>query len=120
MSSAARLSQNLLGIVLLQIKDPTNPEICYTSASPWILLHKLLLWQETEAGPKDKAEAPGVVDLEPELPGSLSLLISSHTYLGQKSCCTMDHGRLLGYIVDIFVPIVTFDPRDRVYRCVIK
>ena len=30
----------------------------------------------------------------------------------------MDHGRLLGYIVDIFVPIVTFDPSDRVYRCV--
>ena len=93
-------------------------QICYTSASPWILLHKLLLWQETEAGPEDKAEAPGVVDLEPELPGSLSLLISAHTYLGQKSCCTMDHGRLLGYIVDIFVPIVTFDPSDRVYRCV--
>ena len=83
-----------------------------------------MLWQETEAGPEDKAGATGdghegVVDLEPELPGSLSLLISSHTYLGQKSCCTMDHGRLLSYIVDIFVPIVTFDPRDRVYRCVI-
>ena len=59
------------------------------------------------------------VDLEPELPGSLSLLISAHQYLGQKSCCTMDHGRLLNYIVDIFVPIVTFDPRDRVYRCAI-
>ena len=58
------------------------------------------------------------MDLEPELPGSLSLLISAHASLGQKSCCTMDHGRLLGYIVDIFVPIVTFDPRDRVYRCV--
>ena len=56
------------------------------------------------------------VDLEPELPGSLSLLISAHQYLGQKSCCTMDHGRLLNYMVDIFVPIVTFDPRDRVYR----
>ena len=27
MSSAARLSQNLLGIVLMQIKDPTNPEV---------------------------------------------------------------------------------------------
>ena len=53
------------------------------------------------------------VDLEPELPGSLSLLISAHQYLGQKSCCTMDHGRLLNYMVDIFVPIVTFDPRDR-------
>ena len=83
------------------------------------------MWQETEAVPKDKAEAvaavqDGVVDLEPELPGSLSLLISSHTYLGQKSCCTMDHGRLLSYIVDIFVPIVTFDPRDRVNRCVIE
>ena len=56
------------------------------------------------------------VDLEPELPGSLSLLLSAHQYLGQKSCCTMDHGRLLNYMVDIFVPIVTFDPRDRVYR----
>ena len=55
------------------------------------------------------------VDLEPELPGSLSLPISAHQYLGQKSCCTMDHGRLLNYMVDIFVPIVTFDPRDRVY-----
>ena len=27
LSSAARLSQNLLGIVLMQIKDPTNPEV---------------------------------------------------------------------------------------------
>ena len=27
LSSAARLSQNLLSIVLLQIKDPTNPEV---------------------------------------------------------------------------------------------
>lgn len=84
----------------------------------------MLLWQETEAVFEDKKAAPagqeGVVDLEPELPGSLSLLISAHASLGQKSCCTMDHGRLLGYIVDIFVPIVTFDPRDRVYRCDIK
>jgi hypothetical protein len=80
-----------------------------------------MLWQETEAAPesRDTAHAQGLVDLEPELPGSLSLLISSHVYLGQKSCCTMDHGRLLNYIVDIFVPIVTFDPRDRVYRCAI-
>ena len=27
LSSAARLTQNLLSIVLLQIKDPTNPEV---------------------------------------------------------------------------------------------
>ena len=51
-----------------------------------------MLWQQMEAGPEDKAGASGdghegVVDLEPELPGSLSLLISFHTYLGQKSCC---------------------------------
>ena len=41
------------------------------------------------------------------LPGSLSLLITSHVYLGQKSCCTMDHGKLLNYLVDIFVPVCT-------------
>ena len=108
LSSAARLSHNLLSIILLQINDPTNPEICYTSASPWILLHKLMLWQETVNKTQSPLKDPNIVDLEPELPGSLSLLMAAHNYLGQKSCCTMDHGKLLNYLVDIFVPICTF------------
>jgi hypothetical protein len=30
LSSAARLAQNLLTIILRQIEDPTNPELCYS------------------------------------------------------------------------------------------
>ena len=56
------------------------------------------------------------VDLEPELPGSLSLLMSAHTYLGQKSCCTMDKGRILDYLVHVFVPICTFSVKDNLYN----
>jgi len=108
LSSATRLSHNLLSIILLQINDPTNPEICYPSSLPWILLHKLMMWQEKEQElEQSPVKDPKIVDLEPELPGSLSLLITSHVYLGQKSCCTMDHGKLLNYLVDIFVPVCT-------------
>ena len=46
LSSAARLAQNLLSIILMQIDDPTNSELCYYSSLPWILLHKLMVWQE--------------------------------------------------------------------------
>ena len=31
-ASAARLAQNLLSIILLQINDPTNPEVSYYTA----------------------------------------------------------------------------------------
>ena len=115
LSSAARLAQNLLAIIHLQINDLSNPEICYTSGLPWILLHKLMLWQEKETE-KGEVKEPNIVDLEPELPGSLSLLMSAHTYLGQKSCCTMDKGRILDYVVHVFVPICTFSVRDNLYN----
>ena len=115
LASAGRLAQNLLTILLMQINDLSNPEVCYTSGLPWVLLHKLMLWQEQAAGSQTEKEAK-VVDLEPELPGSLSLLISAHTYLGQKSCCTMDHGRILNYILHVFVPICTSSLTDSLYN----
>ena len=116
LSCAARLAQNLLSIILLQINDPSNPEVCYPSSFPWILLHKLMLWQEKEKEVLNPVVDTNIVDLEPELPGSLSLLISAHIYLGQKSCCTMDHGKLLNYLVDILVPIVTKNPDTTLYK----
>ena len=41
------------------------------------------------------------------LPGSLVLLCSAHDLLGQKSACTMEQGKLLNYIVDVLVPLLT-------------
>jgi len=116
LSSAARLAQNLLNIILKQIEDPTNPELCYSSSLPWILLFKLMAWQEKLLQPSsiaanDRPPSPdSVIDLEAELPGSLSLLVSAHNYLGQKAACTMEHGKLLNFLVDVFVPILTTYP----------
>eukprot|EP00090_Calanus_glacialis_P013101 TRINITY_DN21726_c0_g1_i3.p1 TRINITY_DN21726_c0_g1~~TRINITY_DN21726_c0_g1_i3.p1 ORF type:complete len:2006 (+),score=827.87 TRINITY_DN21726_c0_g1_i3:94-6111(+) len=116
LSSAARLAQNLLTIILRQIEDPTNPELCYSSTLPWVLLHKLMVWQEklvlppTPSVPDRPPSPDSCIDLDAELPGSLSLLCSAHNYLGQKAACTMEHGKLLNYLVDIFVPILTTYP----------
>ena len=114
LSSAARLAQNLLTIILKQIEDPTNPELCYTSSLPWILLHKLMVWQEKMSTPPtvpNRASSPDdCIELDADPPGSLSLLISAHNYLGQKAACTMEHGKLLNYLVDVFVPIMTTYP----------
>ena len=40
------------------------------------------------------------------MPGSLKLLCTAHHYLGQKSCCTVEKGMLLNYLVDVFMPLV--------------
>ena len=80
LSSAARLAQNLLTIILRQIEDPTNPELCYSSTLPWVLLHKLMVWQEklvlppTPSVPDRPPSPDSCIDLDAELPGSLSLL----------------------------------------------
>ena len=42
-------------------------QVCYTSALPWVLLHKLMLWQETEAEPTEE----GAAAKDPNLVGIL-------------------------------------------------
>ena len=97
------LAWDLVGVVLLQTEDPTSPELCYTSALPWLLLHRLAAWQERELAPP---RHPDCIELEQELPGSIALLLTGHGLLGQKAACTVEQGRLLNFMVDTFVPVL--------------
>ena len=74
--------------------------LCFSSALPWILLHQLAAYQELE-------ESQDSCIVISDLPGSLSLLCTAHELLGHKSACTLEQGRLLNYIVDVFVPLLT-------------
>ena len=102
---ASKLAAILVDILGLQIGDPTSAELAFSSVLPWILLHKLLVWAENH---QDLTTQPpsDIFHVEALMKGSLNLLCSGHDYLGQKSCCTLDQGRLLNYILDIFVPIL--------------
>jgi len=112
--NGARLASNIIKILVFQIDDTNSQaEMCYQSALPWILLHKLITWQEQFVKTPEKPKSPddedeeNLVDLDAPMKGSLNLLCSAHDYLGQKSACGLQKGRLLNYIVDVFVPILT-------------
>jgi len=95
--TASKLAMILIQILTIQIEDTPSSEQSYDLTLPWILLYKLIVWGEECLEEKIRFT----------MPGSLNLLCSAHDYLGQKSCCTSNNGRLLTYIVDIFIPLLS-------------
>ena len=101
--TGSQLARVLVRILCIQVEEPggSSADLDCDQSLPWILLHKLIAWAETFV----------VVDLNQsidpdEMKGSLSLLCAAHDYLGPKSCCTTADGRLLSYIMDVFLPIL--------------
>jgi tetratricopeptide (TPR) repeat protein len=103
---ASKMAGVLIDILGLQIGDPTSAELAFSSVLPWILLHKLIYWAEERSNLGMEQRPLDPFYMEASMKGSLSLLCSAHDYLGQKSCCTLEQGGLLNYILDIFVPIL--------------
>merc|ERR1719430_1989117 len=76
-----------------------------------MLLHHLVSWQEKKTSSRGSLssipEDNALSTPKKELPGSLALLCTAHECLGLKSTCTLEQGRLLNYIVDVFTPLIT-------------
>jgi len=109
--TGSRLATSLVRILSIQIEEVAGVDNLFDATLPWILLHKLIAWAESymDEGNSDTRK----------IKGSLDLLCSAHDYLGQKSCCVTSQGRLLNYIIDTFVPLVTSDRRP-VYADLLK
>jgi calcineurin-binding protein cabin-1 len=107
LDTASKLASLLVDILGLQLGDSTcSAELAFDSVLPWILLHKLIAWAEERTFPGAAQLPSDILNLDAGMKGSLSLLCSAHDYLGQKSCCNLEQGRLLNYILDVFIPIL--------------
>lgn len=81
---------------------------------PWVILHHILQ-REEDLTPKidrklstDSAGTDGSLEGEEELgetiPNSIMIFFTAHEYLGARSWCTKDAGKLLLYTLDVVVP----------------
>lgn len=104
----SKLAAVLIHIITVQIDEPIHSDLTFNAALPWILLHQLTVWAENRYSDQSSAVRDPAV-----MPGSLNLLCSGHDYLGQRSCCTGDNGRLLNYMVDEFIPVLLDNPKPK-------
>lgn len=83
----SRLANNLLKLILLQIDGDEECGLGEKTVLPWVLLHKLIVFEE-------KSEK-----FEDDVPYSVNFLCSAHDYLGPLSLCTVDGGKILTLMV---------------------
>ncbi len=94
------LCQSLVGIIVAQI----NGTLASRTTLPWLLFYQVVRSEELK-------NPPSCINMQ-LYPPSVELLISAHEYLGQKSLCTEDCGRLLHLLVETLAPLSRLDGSD--------
>ena len=80
----ARLSSNLLKLILMQIDGSEECGLGEKTLLPWTLLYHLI-----------KHDEKAMEEFEDDVPCSVNFLCSAHDYLGQMSLCTLENGKIL-------------------------
>ena len=85
----ARLSANLLRLILTQIDGKEDCGLGEKTVLPWVLLYHLI-----------KHDEKSMNEFEDDVPCSVNFLCSAHDYLGPLSLCTLESGKVLTLLVD--------------------
>lgn len=78
---------------------------------PWVILHHILQ-REEDLTPKVKRRLStdsivtdgSAEEVEETIPNSITIFFTAHEFLGIRSWCTKDAGKLLSYTLDVVVP----------------
>ncbi len=96
--TAASLCQTLVPIILAQI----NGAFTLKTTVPWLLFYQLVRAEELRDPSLSFSSPGGGLRLYPP---SVELLVSAHDYLGQRSLCNEEGGRLLLLLVETLTPL---------------
>lgn len=112
----SRLIQTIVRILSNQLDAPfdknNNPNHPIDIKMPWVILHHVLQRDEDLTQiPKRKlstdsqnSETGTDEGLDEGIPKSIMVFFTAHEYLGNRSWCTRDWGKLLLYALDVCVP----------------
>jgi hypothetical protein len=75
-------------VFINQVEGKEDAGLGVKTVMPWILLHKLILFEESKS-----ENGSGI-------PGSIEFLCSAHDYLGPLGLCTIENGQLLRLVID--------------------
>lgn len=110
-NNLSRLVQTLTQIITHQLDTPAeknNPRshpINVTTS--WTILYHLVLKESDIASVitrKKAAEESLEEEFEP-VPNSLAMFFTAHEFMGRKSWCMKDNGKMLIYLLDVLAPI---------------
>lgn len=117
----ARLIQSIVRIVSNQldaVQEKNNNQVHpIDTKMPFVILHHVLQREEdmknskrklsinSNASTEAESNEDDLTDTEEEIvPKSIMIFFTAHEYLGARSWCTKDHGKLLLYALDMVVP----------------
>lgn len=114
----ARLIQSIVRIVSNQLdtaQEKNNSHVHPIDIKmPWIILHHIIQREEDmklqskrklSSENESLNEDDEMTDAEEEMiPKSIGIFFTAHEYLGSRTWCTKDNGKLLLYIMEMVVP----------------